>query len=138
MARARILVADDHVSMLERVSRLLTTDYDVVAAVSDGLAAVEAALRLRPDLLVLDISMPGMTGLEAAARLAELSHPAPIVFLTVHDEQEFVDAARALGALGYVLKQNIATELLPVIRRALLGKATFLATLIAHSTLAGG
>ncbi|HEX7137357.1 MAG TPA: response regulator transcription factor [Vicinamibacterales bacterium] len=136
MGRARILVADDHASMLERVSLLLATDFDVVAAVSDGVAAVEAALTLHPDLLVLDISMPRMTGLDAAAKLAEQPHPAPVVFLTVHDDQEFIDAARDVGALGYVLKRNIATELLPIIRRALAGKATFLATLIAHSTLA--
>jgi DNA-binding NarL/FixJ family response regulator len=133
MGRARILVADDHPSMLERISRLLSADYDVIAAVSDGLAALEAALSLHPDLLVLDISMPKMTGLEAAAKLADEPHPPPVVFLTVHDDQEFIDAARGLGALGYVLKRNIGTELLPVIRRALAGQATFLATLIAHS-----
>lgn len=133
MGRARILVADDHPSMLERISRLLSTDYDVIAAVSDGLAALEAALSLRPDLMVLDISMPKMTGLEAAAKLADQPQPPPVVFLTVHDDQEFIDAARSLGALGYVLKRNIGTELLPVIRRALAGQATFLATLIAHS-----
>jgi DNA-binding NarL/FixJ family response regulator len=133
MGRARILVADDHPSMLERISRLLSTDYDVIAAVSDGLAALEAALSLRPDLMVLDISMPKMTGLEAATKLADQAQPPPVVFLTVHDDQEFIDAARSLGALGYVLKRNIGTELLPVIRRALAGQATFLATLIAHS-----
>jgi DNA-binding NarL/FixJ family response regulator len=136
MGRARILVADDHASMLERVTLLLSTDYEVVAAVSDGVAAVEGALKLHPDLLVLDISMPRMTGLEAAAKLADQPHAAPVVFLTVHDDQEFIEAARAVGALGYVLKRNIASELLPVIRRALAGQATFLATLIAHSTLA--
>jgi DNA-binding NarL/FixJ family response regulator len=136
MGRARILVADDHPSMLERITRLLATDYDVIAAVSDGLAALEAALTLHPDLVVLDISMPRMTGLEAAAKLADQPRPTPVVFLTVHDDQEFIEAARSLGALGYVLKRNIGTELLPVIRRALAGQATFLATLIAHSTLA--
>jgi DNA-binding NarL/FixJ family response regulator len=136
MGRSRLLVADDHPSLLERISRLLSTDYDVIAAVSDGLAALEAAVALHPDLLVLDISMPKMTGLETAAKLAEQPQPAPVVFLTVHDDQEFIDAARSLGALGYVLKRNIGTELLPVIRRALAGQATFLATLIAHSALA--
>ncbi len=136
MGRARILVADDHPSMLERISRLLSTDYDVIAAVSDGLAALETALALHPDLLVLDISMPKMTGLEAAAKLGDHTPRTPVVFLTVHDDQEFIDAARSLGALGYVRKRNIGTELLPVIRRALAGQATLLATLIAHSALA--
>lgn len=136
MGRARILVADDHASMLDRVARLLATDYDVVAAVSDGVAAVSAAIALQPDLLVLDISMPGLTGLEAAAKLAEQPARPPIVFLTVHDEQEFIDTAREVGALGYVLKRNIMSELLPVVRRALAGQATFLTSLLVHSTLA--
>ena len=135
MGRARILVADDHASMLERVSRLLATDYDVVAAVSDGIAAVNEAIALQPDLLVFDISMPGLTGLEAAAKLAEHPPRPPVIFLTVHDEQEFIDAAREAGALGYVLKRNIMSELLPVVRRALAGQATFLTSLLVHSTL---
>jgi DNA-binding NarL/FixJ family response regulator len=134
MGRARILVADDHAGMLDRVARLLASDYEVVAEVSDGFAAVNAALALQPDLLVFDISMPGLTGLEAAARLAEQPRRPPIVFLTVHDEQEFIDAAREIGAMGYVLKRNIMSELLPVVRRALAGQATFLTSLLLHST----
>src|SRR5262245_20291132 len=136
MGRARILVADDHPSMLERISRLLSKDYDVIAAVSDGLAALETPLTRHPDLLVLHIPMPKITTLETAAKLADQPKPPPVVFLTVNDDQEFIDAARNLGALGYVLKRNIGTELLPVVRRALAGQATFLATLIAHSALA--
>ncbi len=133
MGRARILVADDHASMLERVSRLLATDHDVVAVVSDGIAAVDAAIALQPDLLVLDISMPGLTGLQVAAKLAEHPHAAPVIFLTVHDDQEFIDAAHEVGAVGYVLKRNILSELLPAVRRALSGRATFLTSLMVQS-----
>ena len=116
--------------MLERVSRLLSTDYEIVGAVSDGIAAVEAADRLQPDLLVFDISMPGMTGLEAAARLADRTPRAALVFLTVYEDQEFVDAARSAGALGYVLKRNILTDLLPAVRGALAGQATLQAPVL--------
>jgi len=134
MARARIVVADDHANMLERVSRVLETDYDVVAAVPDGLTAVDAVDRLNPDLAIFDISMPGLTGLEAAMKLAGLGRNARVIFLTVHEDQEFVDAARSAGALGYVLKRNILTDLLPAVRRALTGRTTFLAPLIADPT----
>ena len=83
----------------------------VVAAVSDGRAAVDAAAVLRPDLVVFDISMPVMSGLAAAAHLAASDHPPRIVFLTVQDDPAFVDAARTVGALGYVIKRHIGTDL---------------------------
>jgi len=134
MARARIVVADDHANMLERVSRVLESDYDVVAAVPDGLTAVDAVDRLKPDLAIFDISMPGLTGLEAAMKLAGMGRDARVIFLTVHEDQEFVDAARSTGALGYVLKRNILTDLLPAVRRALTGRTTFLAPLMADPT----
>jgi DNA-binding NarL/FixJ family response regulator len=134
MVRARIVVADDHANMLERVSRVLETDYEVVAAVPDGLTAVDAVDRLKPDLAIFDISMPGLTGLEAAVKLADMGRRARVIFLTVHEDQEFVDAARSAGALGYVLKRNILTDLLPAVRRALTGRTTFLAPLIADPT----
>ena len=134
MVRARIVVADDHANMLERVSRVLETEYEVVAAVPDGLTAVDAVDRLMPDLAIFDISMPGLTGLEAAVKLADMGRRARVIFLTVHEDQEFVDAARSAGALGYVLKRNILTDLLPAVRRALTGRTTFLAPLIADPT----
>jgi DNA-binding NarL/FixJ family response regulator len=132
MARARILVADDHANMLERVARVLATDYDVVAALPDGVKAVDGVIKLQPDLAIFDISMPGLTGLEAAAKLAKGGRSVRVIFLTVHEDQEFVDAARSVGAFGYVLKRNILTDLLPVVRRALNGQTTFLAPLHAQ------
>jgi len=125
MTRARVLLADDHAPMLERVIALVAAEFDVVAAVSDGQAALDAATILQPDVVVFDISMPGMSGLAAAAHLAESAHPPRIVFLTVHDDPAFVDAARNVGALAYVIKRHICTDLVPAIYRALEGRSQF-------------
>ena len=119
MARRTILVADDHAEMLEYVRALLETEFDVVAVVSDGQAALDAAAMLHPDLAVLDVSMPGMSGLDAAARMGALPQPPLTVFLTAYDDSEIVQAARTLGASGYVLKCSMAVDLLPAVRRAL-------------------
>lgn len=108
---ARILLVDDNEASLARVAGVLTPDCVVVDAVQDGRAALEAAAALRPDVIVLDISMPGMTGLEVAARLRDSGSNAAIVFLTVHDEDELVQAARAAGGIGYVLKSRLASDL---------------------------
>jgi len=125
MPKPRAIVADDHPGVLEAVQRLLAADSDVVAAVSDGRAAVEAAVRLKPDLVVLDISMPTMTGLQAAARISAAECPPRIVFLTVHDDPAFVDAARKAGASGYVLKGSVSSDLLATVARVLDGHTVF-------------
>ena len=125
MSRARVLLADDHASMLERAIRLVADEFDIVGAVSDGQAALDAAMVLQPDVVVFDISMPVMSGLDAAARLSESSNPPRIIFLTVHDDPAFVAAARDVGALAYVVKRHIATDLVPAIRRALEGRTQF-------------
>jgi DNA-binding NarL/FixJ family response regulator len=125
MSRYRVLVADDHPTVLERVSEILSHDYDVVAAVGDGLAAVDAAATLLPDVVVLDISMPVLSGFEAAARLSGCPRTPRIVFLTMHEDPAFVEAARNVGASAYVLKRTIAAQLLPAIKLALEGHAVF-------------
>jgi DNA-binding NarL/FixJ family response regulator len=125
MARARVLLADDHASMLERVMSLVGAEFDVVGAVGDGQAVLDAVAVLQPDVVVLDISMPVMNGLAAAARLGESRQPPRIVFLTVHDDAAFVAAARGAGAVGYVTKRHIRTDLLPAIRLALEGRTQF-------------
>jgi len=107
MSRARILLADDNASMLERAASLLSAEFEIVAMVRDGRAAIEAIERLKPDLAVFDVSMPVMTGLEAAAALAATAQPPRVVFLTIHEDEEFVDAARRVGAAGYVLKRDM-------------------------------
>ncbi len=93
MKRVRILLADDHREMLKRVVHLLQSDFEVVGAVTDGQALLEAASKLRPDVVVLDISMPLMNGLEAADRLRKAGSRAKMVFLTVHEGPDFVHAS---------------------------------------------
>jgi DNA-binding NarL/FixJ family response regulator len=120
--RARALLADDHAAILERAAQALGRDHQIVGTVTNGLDALEAAARLLPDVIVLDISMPGMTGLEVASRLRDAGNTAVIVFLTVHEDQEFVDAARATGAAGYVVKSRLASDISKAVAEALLGR----------------
>jgi DNA-binding NarL/FixJ family response regulator len=122
MTRPRILIADDHPALLERVGALLAAEFEVVAAVGDGQAALDGAVILRPDAVVLDMSMPGLSGLQVADRLAALPVPPRIVFLSIHEDAAFVGAAQGAGASGYVLKRNIVTDLMPAIHQALAGR----------------
>src|SRR5262249_27624581 len=107
MSRPRVLLADDHPSMLERTIRLVAEEFDIVSVANNGRAPLGPAALLQPDVVAPDISMPVMSGLEAAPRLSELVHPPRIVFLTVHDDPAFVEAAREAGAAAYVLKPQI-------------------------------
>ena len=120
-ARPRMLVADDHRAMLDSLVRLLSPDFDVVAAVADGLAAVTAE-HLEPDLLVLDIAMPGLNGIAAAARLKERGSPAKVVFVTNMRDREFVQESLALGDIGFVVKDRLVADLVPAIRCVLAGE----------------
>jgi DNA-binding NarL/FixJ family response regulator len=117
--RIRILLADDQREILETVARLLEDEFDIVATVANGVRAIEAAVRLAPDLIVLDISMPVLNGMEAAFQLKELGSRAKVVFLTVHEDPVLIEAALSVGARGYVLKQRLATDLIPAIRQVL-------------------
>lgn len=118
----RILLADDRHEILEAVNSILSTDFKVVGTAEDGMHAVELAMDLKPDILVLDISMPVVNGLEAASQLKRKASHIRIIFLTIHTEPEFVEAALATGALGYVLKAFVAAELVPAIWAALHGE----------------
>ena len=122
-ARTRVVVADDHRAMLDPLVRMLSRDFDVVAAVPDGLSAVKEAEHLAPDLLVLDIAMPGLNGIAAAARLKDRGSNAKIVFVTNMRDREFVQESLALGDIGFVLKDRLVADLLPAIRRVLAGQA---------------
>ena len=119
--RPRVLVADDHPAMLDSLVRLVSDEFDVVASVADGLAVVSAAARLEPDLLVLDIAMPGLNGIAAAARLKENGSTAKIVFVTNLHDREFVEGSQALGHVGFVAKDRLVADLLPAIRQVLAG-----------------
>jgi len=109
--------------MLDSLVRLLTRDFDVIAAVTDGVAAVEEAEQLEPDLLVLDIAMPGLNGIAAAARLKAHGSTAKVVFVTNMRDREFVQESLALGDVGFVVKDRLVADLLPAIRRVLAGEA---------------
>jgi DNA-binding NarL/FixJ family response regulator len=119
MDRPRVVLADNNRAILDCVSRQLVDEFEVVATLMDGQAALDAIMVLDPDAVVLDISMPRMSGLEVASRLMELPHPPRIVFLSVHEDQDFIDATVRAGAAGYVLKRNLFSQLAPTLRRAL-------------------
>lgn len=121
--RLRILLADDHPLVLERVKTLLETKFDVVGVAHDGLEMIEKAVRLRPEIIVADISMPELDGIQAAHRLRKIGTAALIVFLTVHESPEFVEACQAAGALGFVLKTRMKADLIPAINAALAGRS---------------
>jgi DNA-binding NarL/FixJ family response regulator len=121
----RVVLADDTPAILESVNQLLASDFDVIATVSDGQAAFDAVVALRPDAVVLDISMPRMSGLEVAKRLCALSDPPRIVFLTVHEGSEFLAAAREAGASGYVFKRHAGSDLIRVLKQTLCGERAF-------------
>ncbi len=123
MNRTRVLLADDHEAMLDRVKRLLEKELQVVGIVRDGQAALEAVAELRPDVLILDISMPVLSGLQAALRLKQKKNKVRIVFLTVHENPCFARAALATGALGFVVKPRLATDLLVAIKEVLAGRS---------------
>jgi DNA-binding NarL/FixJ family response regulator len=120
--RARVLVADDHQSLLDRVVSILDDEYDIVGTVTDGAALVKAEADLSPDVVVIDISMPGMSGLEAASCIRRRGSHAVVVCLTAHQEPEIVEAALRTGVLGYVTKTSLAQDLLPAVRCALDGR----------------
>ena len=121
LSQPRVLLADDHRGMLEHVLLLLQASFRVVGTAANGRDLVSAALRLQPDVIVLDVTMPTLTGIEAAHELRGAGLCSKIVFLTVHQELEFVEACLEEGALGYVTKCRVRTDLIPAINEALFG-----------------
>jgi DNA-binding NarL/FixJ family response regulator len=118
----RVLIVDDSDAMLVRAAAALKASCAVVGRVRDGRAALEAAETLRPDVIVLDISMPGMNGFEVAERLRQTGSQAAIVFLTVHEGDDFIEAARAVGGTGYVVKPRLVSDLSVAVREAHAGR----------------
>ncbi|HVN20419.1 MAG TPA: response regulator transcription factor [Dongiaceae bacterium] len=119
--RPRIVLADDQQEVLRTVSRLLKHHYKIVGAAQDGERVLELVRSEAPDLLVLDIFMPGLNGIETANRLRASGCRVKVLFLTVLEDTDYVDAALSVGGLGYVLKAHLVTDLLPAIREALKG-----------------
>ena len=123
MAKARVLLADDHRLLLEAFEKLLQPDFDVVGAVGDGHALLAAAQELKPDVIVLDIAMPQMNGMVAAKRLREMMPEVKLIFLTVNEDADFASEAMGIGASGYLLKSSAASELFQAIEAALEGRS---------------
>ncbi len=117
--RKRLLLADDHGLMLEGLTRLLAGEFEIVGTVVDGRSLVVEAERLRPDVIVLDIGMPELNGIEAARRLNKSLPGSKIVFVTQQLDPAYVHAAFTAGAKAYVAKQSASTELVEAIHRAL-------------------
>ena len=122
MKKPRVLMADDHSLMLAGLRKLMEADYDVVGAVEDGRALVDAAQALRPDLILLDISMPRLNGLEAARQLRTLVPDCKIIFLTMHASPTYATEAFQAGASGYLLKHSAAEELSQAIKAVFQGR----------------
>jgi DNA-binding NarL/FixJ family response regulator len=122
MDRRRVLLADDHGATLQSWRALLEPEFEVVGAVSDGRALVDAYDRLRPDVIVTDIGMPGVSGLVAAETIVRRYPGARVVFATVHADRTMMRKSLAAGAWGYVLKVRVGEDLLPAVRAALRGE----------------
>jgi DNA-binding NarL/FixJ family response regulator len=117
----RVLIADDHQAVLERAIEVLEPHFTIVGTASNGRVLVQEALRLEPHIIVSDIMMPGCSGLEAARVLRENGSSAKIVFLSVYETGEFVNACFSEGALGYVTKARMGTDLVLAINEVIRG-----------------
>ena len=118
----RLLVAEDHAEMRDKVVSTLKTEFSVVDSVRNGQEMLDAESRIKPDVVILDISMPTVNGIEAATRLKQRGSKARVIFLTVHEEPEFLQAALAAGALGYVIKSRLVSDLRRAVREVMAGR----------------
>jgi DNA-binding NarL/FixJ family response regulator len=118
----RVLLADDQPPMLAHVARALGSTYDIVGTVGDGLSLLEAAARLDPDVIVSDVTMPGIDGFGAARSLKRAGCRSRLVFLTVHEDPEFAREALSLGGDAYVVKSRLVSDLSSAIQEALAGR----------------
>ena len=121
MARVKILLADDHTLFCDLLRELLQPEYEVVGIVSDGRALLKAAEALRPDVVLLDIGMPSLNGLDAGRRLKEADPKVKLIYLTMNNNVEYAREALQAGASAFVLKNSETSHLLEAIRRALRG-----------------
>src|SRR5262249_46010816 len=122
-ARLKVLIADDHTLVAEGLGKLLEKDFDVVAAVENGADLLKAAGECAPDLALIDVSMPELTGVEAARKLLEIAPHCKVICVTMHSNPEFVREAFRAGASAYVLKRSAGSELHEAIRQVMNGNA---------------
>ena len=132
--RPRVLLADDHRMFAEGLRSLLAEEFELLEVVEDGLAMIDAAKRLRPDVIIADITMPRLNGIEALAQLRRDLPDARVVFLTMHKDVAYARRALAAGAMGFVLKHSALTELVLALRAALEGR-TFITPALAGDVL---
>jgi len=140
MSKPRVLLADDHTLVLEGFKKLLEEHSQVVGSAEDGRALLDAAKRLRPDIIVLDISMPKLNGLDAARRLRKIVPQARLIFVTVHADSDYVNQAFQAGASGYLLKRSAGSELLQAVQAVASGNyyiTSLIAKDLVQSTLTG-
>jgi DNA-binding NarL/FixJ family response regulator len=133
LKRARVLLADDHRGVADALKDILSAEFDLVGAVSDGISLLNAAAQLDPDVIVADISMPKLDGFNALAQLRARRPNVKVVFITMHHEPAIVDMALEAGAFGFVLKHSAFGELIPAVRAALDGK-TYLSAAITRKS----
>jgi DNA-binding NarL/FixJ family response regulator len=122
MGRTRILIADNHAFALGQWCALLEPEFEVIGTVSDGLSLVEAARLLHPNVVLTDITMPGLDGLAAAERILSLEPATRVIFVTVHADPVLVERSLRTGAAGYVLKVAAGEDLVPAVRSAVRGE----------------
>ena len=132
--RARLLIADDHTLVAEACKKLLESDYEIVATVGDGRSLVRAAAELRPHLIIVDVSMPLLNGLDAGQQIKELIPSIRLVYLTMNHDADLAAEAFRRGASGYLLKTCAASELALAVREVLRGKS-YLSPMIAKDTV---
>lgn len=135
MRRPTVLLADDHVVFTDGIVRILKERFDVVGTVTDGRSIVEAAARLRPDVIVTDISMPTLSGIEGLRQLKASHDESRVIFLTMHSDARLAAEAFRLGAKGFVLKQSSADELVKAIEAVLAGH-TYMSSVLTEEVLA--
>jgi len=122
LKKATILLADDHPYFPEITRNLLEPTFEVIGSVCNGQSLIEVSLKMKPDLIITDISMPVLNGIEAVVRLKRLGSRSSVIFLTLHSDPDFVRACFATGANGFVIKPQVSTQLLTAIREVLAGR----------------
>jgi DNA-binding NarL/FixJ family response regulator len=121
--RIRVVLADDHCEVIAKIRGILGDEFDIIEAAENGRQAVTAVLALDPDIFVTDISMPLLNGLQAARSIQKTNSRVKIIFLTIHEDRDFIAAAFSAGATGYVTKRRLSTDLVLAIQEALKGRA---------------
>ena len=119
--KIRVVLADDHREVIAKIRVILGDEYEIIEAAENGNQAVTAVLELNPDVFVTDISMPVLNGLQAARRIQKTNSRVKIIFLTIHEDRDFIAAAFSAGATGYVTKRRLSTDLVFAIQEALKG-----------------